>query len=774
MRASIDATAAPRAGGSLLVDKEELHPYKQRFRIGAYEIDPGALSVRADGDPIRLKPKAMAVLVELARQPGVTLSRDELLDRVWKSTHVTPGVVGHAITALRRAFGDSLEAPTYIETIPRIGYRLLVPVEEIDTGGNGKAAAIEAADGDAATSDETSPPPAPPAAIHAGDVQRHRPHRRWPWLMLVATVVALAAFAYWLPDRHAAPAPWLQAQEPRRITFATGSETGARINAGGDWLVYNRAQNADSRSDLVLQSAYGTRYRALAAAEQAVRPAWSANGRRIAYVREDDGPCELRIVGIDDGARERIFRCKGEGQIFFDWNPVDADAMVYAAITSGQAGGSRLALLVNDGGWKVRPLNYAHGREYLDLDPRYSPDGQRIAFRRGGNPTSDIYIVAARGGAVTRLTEIRSRISGFDWLPDGRGIVFSSDHEGQQALYALDIESRRILPLDIDNAAFPDVAARTWAMTYQLEGWRSALAEVTLQGDVPRHRILSASSGRDRAASLSPDDSRIAFVSDRDGTQQLWMLERGSGALRRLTEHAGVSVDAPHWSADGRRLLYVTRARGQHQLWEMLVDDGATRHLVTSKASLRNAVYGGNDMSVWYTAWDGSAWRLHRCRRARIEDACHGVAETPLAWRVDRATIAGKSVLALSSPLRSGELELVYESGLATLKRLRLPVNDGWSVVGDEVWYFQGSESRGAGRSQSLHAMSLLDGTTRKLADFPGLRLLRYNAPLVTRDRKQLIAPAILEDTTDIAFARLIRSRPQERQSQTDASETRD
>jgi hypothetical protein len=194
----------------------------------------------------------------------------------------------------------------------------------------------------------------------------------------------------------------------------------------------------------------------------------------------------------------------------------------------------------------------------------------------------------------------------------------------------------------------------------------------------------------------------------------------------------------------------------------MLADDGISQRLVTSKASLRNAVYGGNDMSAWYTAWDGSAWRLHRCRRVRIEDACHGVAETPLAWRVDRATIAGKSVLALSSPLRSGEIELVDESGLATLRRLRLPVNDGWSVVGDEVWYFQGSESRGAGRSQSLHAMSLQDGTTRRLADFPGLRLLRYNAPLVTRDRKQLIAPAILEDTTDIAFARLIRSRPQE------------
>src|SRR5690606_39656061 len=82
----------------------------------------------------------MGVLLALARAPGVTLSRDELLDEVWGSVHVTPGVVGHAITALRRAFGDDLERPAYIETIPRIGYRLIAPVQALapagaDTGG---------------------------------------------------------------------------------------------------------------------------------------------------------------------------------------------------------------------------------------------------------------------------------------------------------------------------------------------------------------------------------------------------------------------------------------------------------------------------------------------------------------------------------------------------------------------------------------------------------------------------------------------------------------
>lgn len=103
--------------------------HRQHLSVGAFRVDAGALQVESNGRTTRLKPKAMGVLLALAREPGVTKSRDELLDEVWGSVHVTPGVVGHAVTALRRAFGDNIESPTYIETIPRIGYRLVAPVQ---------------------------------------------------------------------------------------------------------------------------------------------------------------------------------------------------------------------------------------------------------------------------------------------------------------------------------------------------------------------------------------------------------------------------------------------------------------------------------------------------------------------------------------------------------------------------------------------------------------------------------------------------------------------
>lgn len=745
--------------------------YKQRFRVGAFLIDPGALAVSGQGEDVRLKPKAMAVLVELARQPGVTVSRDELLDRVWGNTHITPGVVGHAITALRRAFGDTLDAPTYIETIPRTGYRLLASVTEAAAPAPATAAIpfdepsqtlIEppAAAPPPATSSVapvSSASPAAPEAPEAPASRKTNAKARLWWLAAAVLAAALAALAYMrIPPAPATDAPWLQLQPSRRVTFGTGSETGPRLNPAGDWLVYSQARDLDQRSDLVLQSAYGTRSRVLAPQEQGVRAAWSANGRRIAYAREQDGPCELRIVGIDDGARERIFRCAREGQLFFDWDPARPGTIALATVASGQVGGSRLRLLVDRAGWSLQPFDYEYTEGQVDLDPRFSPDGTRIAFRRGSNPTSDLYLVGARGGAVTRLTQVRARISGFDWLPDGKGLVFSSDHEDQQSLYALEIATGQVLPLGVDNATFPDVANRTWAMVYQLEGWRSALAETSLAKGRGGHRVLSPSSGRDRAAALSPDDARIAFVSDRDGSQQLWLLERGSGGLRRLTEHTGASVDAPGWSPDGRHLLYLTRARGRHQLWEIPVEGGAARRLVDSTMSLRSAVYAADGRSVWYTGWDGAAWRLHRCARTRIGQPCRVTVQAPLAARVDRAVVGGKPALVVTSPRLGSELQVLDEATLARIARLQLPINDGWSVAGDDILYFAGG-TPGAATGNALRALSLRDGSSRPVAALPGMRLLRYSAPLVTRDRATLIAPVVLEDSTDLAFARLTR-----------------
>ncbi|HEV8692781.1 MAG TPA: winged helix-turn-helix domain-containing protein [Lysobacter sp.] len=78
-----------------------------------------------------MTPKVISVLLALADEAGRPVSRETLLSRVWSNTLPTGDVVTQAIVQLRKVLNDSSQN-AYIETVPKSGYRLLVPVEWLD------------------------------------------------------------------------------------------------------------------------------------------------------------------------------------------------------------------------------------------------------------------------------------------------------------------------------------------------------------------------------------------------------------------------------------------------------------------------------------------------------------------------------------------------------------------------------------------------------------------------------------------------------------------
>lgn len=103
------------------------------FRVGAWLVQPSLNSISFDGSTTRVEPKVMAVLVCLASRPGEALSKDRLLQEVWRDTFVTEDVLKHAISDLRRVFEDDARDPRVIQTIPKRGYRLVTPVSRVDS-----------------------------------------------------------------------------------------------------------------------------------------------------------------------------------------------------------------------------------------------------------------------------------------------------------------------------------------------------------------------------------------------------------------------------------------------------------------------------------------------------------------------------------------------------------------------------------------------------------------------------------------------------------------
>ncbi len=106
-----------------------------RFRIGAWLIDRQILQISDGRKVASLEPRAMHVLVYLAQRAPDVVTIDELMDRVWTGTVVTPNAVTRVIAQLRRALHDDAKNPRYIDTISRTGYRLIASVEPVSEGG---------------------------------------------------------------------------------------------------------------------------------------------------------------------------------------------------------------------------------------------------------------------------------------------------------------------------------------------------------------------------------------------------------------------------------------------------------------------------------------------------------------------------------------------------------------------------------------------------------------------------------------------------------------
>ena len=99
------------------------------FRLGEWLICPGLNTVQSEGASARIEHKCMQVLVCLANRPGDVVSKEELIRVVWADTFVTDEVLTRAISELRRTFSDDAKQPRLIETVPRMGYRVIAPIE---------------------------------------------------------------------------------------------------------------------------------------------------------------------------------------------------------------------------------------------------------------------------------------------------------------------------------------------------------------------------------------------------------------------------------------------------------------------------------------------------------------------------------------------------------------------------------------------------------------------------------------------------------------------
>lgn len=101
------------------------------YRFGRFCVDPVSYRLSCDGTPLALAPKGLDLLLRFVMQPGVLVSKDELMRELWPGIAVTDNALTQVVSDLRRALGDMSSAPQFIETVARRGYRFIAPVDVV-------------------------------------------------------------------------------------------------------------------------------------------------------------------------------------------------------------------------------------------------------------------------------------------------------------------------------------------------------------------------------------------------------------------------------------------------------------------------------------------------------------------------------------------------------------------------------------------------------------------------------------------------------------------
>jgi eukaryotic-like serine/threonine-protein kinase len=163
-----------------------------QLSFGDFTVHRRERSLRKQGIRLNLQGQSLDILLLLLERGGDIVTREELQAKLWKANSYVDieNGLNAAVKKLRQTLGDSAETPRYIETLPRVGYRLLVPVI---------AGVPPQTEAPAAPADPREPePPGPPA------VAAERKSQRWSYVAAAAVVAVVVVAAVWFARAHRA------------------------------------------------------------------------------------------------------------------------------------------------------------------------------------------------------------------------------------------------------------------------------------------------------------------------------------------------------------------------------------------------------------------------------------------------------------------------------------------------------------------------------------------------------------------------------------------
>ncbi len=405
------------------------------------------------------------------------------------------------------------------------------------------------------------------------------------------------------------------------------------------------------------------------------------------------------------------------------------------------------------------------------LYPRWSPDGKWIAFQRGDSIRFDIFVAPSTGGEPRQLTSDNDMMSGFAWLPDSMGIVYSSSRGGTMpylptlGLWQVTLRDGKVRRVTLGEMSYmsPDIsksgAILVSRMKLQTDIWKFPVDGLPTD-NVRRGIRVTRQTGQVLTPTSSPDDQEVAFLSDSGDHANLWVVNIKSGGLRQITHERdpNVAVGVPVWSPDGRAIAFVS-SRGNQGLtfgvWLVDSDGSNLRNLANPGLG---PAWSPDGHWVYYSTRGGAAATPVVLKKMPIDGGpavtvrteplrnVIGLHGSTLYYLVERPLVDGTPEF----EIRAATPEDAPFRVLSRIPGSRVPI---WQIVNpalspDGKWMVQALTD---GFSTNLWALSTTTGEWRQITDFGERPTFIARRVSWSSDGRSVLA-AVAEGDSDIVL----------------------
>ena len=549
--------------------------------FGAFRLDLRARKLLRDGTAVALPVRAIDVLAYLIARRDRIVGKDEIIAAVWRDVAVTDDSLIHAISLVRRTLGDDPTHASFIETVPRRGYRFVGSVEVVTAAPPGSAVSLP----DEEPQDDL-------AATRYRVLQSARTLAIAACLLLIVGA-AFTVYRMGRDDDHFTGAERVQQLAP------TGTEivSGGVVSPTGRDLVFVARDEESGRTALWFRALDEREPRLLPDTDGASQPFFSPDGRTIAYfmqgalIARDVTNGRTRTIAAVHGAAAGGSWGRGNVIVFAEW----MTGLFAVASTGGPV--SSLTRLDHTA------LDVAHAW------PQFLPDGRRFLYQVVSPDSTRAGVYASNLDSRTSTRLLDDAAAATYVAP---GLLLYLQHDmlmaepfdadrlrlgGRAVLLSRGITAPSLADGSVVSASRDLLAFRAGATKQQLT-WvdRSGRPQGALE--------VPASMFNFR---VSPDGQFVLAASSLTDATGVWLVDL---ARRHSTRLAADGI-APLWSPDGRRLAYTSRAgldlhvrpsSGQAPL-EPLISDQSVKVLNDWTADAETIIYTRHDPSTKLDLW---------------------------------------------------------------------------------------------------------------------------------------------------------------------------